>query len=423
MQSSDDKKQNLVILGGGWGGFRLLKGIDLNKYNVFVVTPRNHFLFTPLLPGSAAGTVEFRSIIEPLRRARVHPDYHFFEASCEEIDTANQTVDCSPLNKGDPHFTLKYDKLVVAVGCDVNTFNIPGVKEHSYFMKELGDARRVRSKLIENFERASNPNTPVHLKEQLLHIVVVGAGPTGVELSAEIHDLITQDLRRYFPPETIVDVRMTILEASETLLGAFDSTLQKQTMKVFMRDGIKVRLHKKVQQVLDKNTLLLDDGSKVECGMIIWSAGIQARELLMKGHETLPIDPRSRKLLVDDSLKVKGFDNVYAMGDCSMIESRPLAATAQVAQQQGKYLSKLLNNDKYDKQFIYHHQGLMAYIGDYRAVTELGEKQHKHKFGGYLAWIFWRSAYLTKLVSFKNKVLVPFNWMITFFFGRDISRF
>ena len=171
MQSSDDKKQNLVILGGGWGGFRLLKGIDLNKYNVFVVTPRNHFLFTPLLPGSAAGTVEFRSIIEPLRRARVHPDYHFFEASCEEIDTANQTVDCSPLNKGDPHFTLKYDKLVVAVGCDVNTFNIPGVKEHSYFMKELGDARRVRSKLIENFERASNPNTPVHLKEQLLHIV------------------------------------------------------------------------------------------------------------------------------------------------------------------------------------------------------------------------------------------------------------
>ena len=284
LTSVNNKKQNLVILGGGWAGFRLLKTIDLEKYNVFVITPRNHFLFTPLLPGSAAGTVEFRSIIEPLRRARVHSDFHFFEASCEEVDTVNRVVMCQSNHAEDPKFAIQYDKLVVAVGCDVNTFNIPGVKEHCYFMKELKDARRVRSKLIENFERASNPNTPVHLKEQLLNIVVVGAGPTGVELSAEIHDLINQDLRRYFPPETIVDVRMTILEASDTLLAAFDKSLQKQTMKVFTRDGIKVRLHKKVQRVINENTLVLDDGSTVECGMIIWSAGIQARELLRKEH-------------------------------------------------------------------------------------------------------------------------------------------
>jgi NADH:ubiquinone reductase (non-electrogenic) len=301
----------------------------------------------------------------------------------------------------------------------VNTFNIPGVKDYAFFMKELVDARKVRSRLIENFERASNPNTAVQWRERLLHVVIVGAGPTGIELAAEIHDLIQQDLKKYFPEDILLDVRMTVLEASETVLSAFDTSLQKMTMKLFKRQGIKIRTGKKVQAVKDEFTVELTDGSVVECGMVIWSAGIQARQLLMKGQVPLPLEPRQKKIIVDDHLRVQGYSDIYAMGDCAVVESKPLAATAQVAQQQGKYLAKIINSGSEDKPFIYHHQGLMAYIGNFHAITEISSV----KWGGYLSWILWRSAYFTRLVSWKNKILVPFNWMVTFLFGRDISRF
>ena len=167
-QSANKKKQNLVILGSGWAGFRLIKKIDLEKYNVNVVTPRNHFLFTPLLPGSACGTVELRSIIEPVRRAVHHEDYHYYEGKAVAVDTENQRVICKPNYENDPNFTLPYDKLVVAVGCDVNDFGIKGVKDYTFPLKEISHARTIRQQIIQCFERASNPSTPVHLRETLL---------------------------------------------------------------------------------------------------------------------------------------------------------------------------------------------------------------------------------------------------------------
>ncbi len=156
-----------------------MKDIDLNYYDVSVVTPRNHFLFTPLLPSTASGTLSFRSIIEPIRRARKE-EYHYFEATCEKIDAKEKKVVCKPLFASDPIFELHYDHLIIGIGNDVNYMNVKGAKENAFPLKEIWHARKVRTHIVDCFERASNPNTPIHLRELLTHFVIVGAGATGL---------------------------------------------------------------------------------------------------------------------------------------------------------------------------------------------------------------------------------------------------
>ncbi|KAL9649464.1 hypothetical protein ABK040_000703 [Willaertia magna] len=421
-QQQQEKKQNVVVLGSGWAGFRVVKDLDLTKYNLYLVTKRNHFLFTPLLTGAASGTVELRSIIEPVRKARKDESYHFYEGKATSLDTEKKIVYCKSNYDTDPDFQLNYDKLIIAIGCDTNDFGIPGVAEYTLPLKEIHDARRIRNKIISLFERAANPATPVHMRETLLHFVVVGAGATGVEYSAELNDLI-RDLSRSFPPEIMDEVRLTVIEAGQTVLSAFDESLQKYTQKVFRRNRIRIKTSMGVAKVINENKLILRDGSEMECGAIIWSAGIKPRhiDIVNDGQQQVnwPIH-KNQKIIVDDHLRVKGFKDIFALGDISFIENIPLAATAQVAQQQGKYVARKLNGIILDDQpFIYHHQGQLAYIGNYRAISQVGALHA----GGVLSWVFWRSAYLTKLVSIRNKIGVMFDWAKTFIFGRDISRF
>jgi NADH:ubiquinone reductase (non-electrogenic) len=196
--------------------------------------------------------------------------------------------------------------------------------------------------------------------------------------------LIEQDLYKNFPEEIHLDVQMTVLEASPTVLSAFDESLQQYTQKFFRRQRIVIKTGTSVKELKDCNTVVLADGSTLKCGMVIWSAGIGPRKLLGMIKEKIPVDEKWKKIPVDDFLRVKGFDDIFAMGDCAVVESKPLAATAQVAQQQGKYLANLLNKDAHTseeiggennqvlKPFFYRHQGLMAYIGRFHAVTEVG---------------------------------------------------
>lgn len=382
------KKQKLVVLGGGWAGYRLIKGINLNLFDVTVVSPRNHFLFTPLLASASVGTLEFRDITEPLASARNNnEDYHYLNASVKLIDKQRKIVECHTEYINEKPFELKYDKLVVAVGCDVNTMGVPGVQENALFLKELRDARWIRYKIIECFEHASTPNVSEQERERLLRFVIVGAGPTGVEASAEIYDFINQDLKKLFPREYL-DVKITILEAAGNVLSMFDENLQDYARKRFQRLSIKVKTGTKVKEI-QKNCVILDDGSRIECGFVLWSAGIQPRKLLSLEERSpgLPKDKRSR-LIVNTHLEVNGEDSIYAMGDCSVIEGKELAQTAQVAQQEGKYLAYKLNYEaknktKYQEPFVYHHYGKMAYLGNYRAVFDTDNAKVK----GFASWV------------------------------------
>jgi NADH:ubiquinone reductase (non-electrogenic) len=407
-------KPSVVVLGTGFAGFSFIKRVDLKSLAVTVVSPRNYFLFTPLLPSTTVGTIEFRSIIEPVRAARKGITY--YHASCTGIDGHGRTITCEGVFDKRP-FSLAFDYLVIAVGGRSNTYNIAGVEEHALFLKDLADARLIRQRIIANFEQAANPAVPEEERRRLLHFVVVGGGPTGVEFAAEMHDFLTEDLRKSFRALMPL-VRITVLEASDHILNSFDAMLSDYTLRLFQRQRIDVRTQSLVTRV-EEGAIYLQDGAKIPCGLVIWSTGIGPVALVQSLDA--PKDQYGR-ILVDEFLRVEGFSSVYAAGDCATIRGNVVPATAQVAQQQGTYLAAELlhrSRGKPAKPFRYRHYGMLAYIGSGRALADLAAYKGK----GFSTWLFWRSAYLTKLVSLKNKMLVLFDWFKTFVFGRDISRF
>jgi NADH:ubiquinone reductase (non-electrogenic) len=173
-------KRRLIVLGSGFAGFSLVKSVDTASYDVAIVSPRNHFLFTPLLPSTTVGTIEFRSIIEPIRGARKGIEY--YQASCTSVDPQRNVIGCRHA-VDEREFSLPYDVLVIAVGAENNTYGIPGVAEHALFLRELADARAIRQRIIECFERASIPEMEESERSSLLRFLVVGGGPTGVEFA------------------------------------------------------------------------------------------------------------------------------------------------------------------------------------------------------------------------------------------------
>jgi NADH:ubiquinone reductase (non-electrogenic) len=403
-------RQHIVILGSGFAAFSLLKRLPAKRFDVTVVSPRNHFLFTPLLPSTTVGTLEFRSIIEPIRVVR--QGIAFYLAEAVAIDAGARRVLCRAALDAQP-FAMEYHALVIAVGADNQTHDIPGVRENALFLKELADARAIRQRIIECFERASTPGLSGDERRRLLRFVVVGGGPTGVELAAELHDFVRDDLSRWYP-ERAPEARITVVEAQSVLLGAFHSALAAYALRLFRREGIEVLTHSKVKEV-SPDAIRLHDGMEIPCGLVVWSTGLGPRPFVRALD--FPKD-HGQRLLTDRHFRVKGQSDIYAIGDCSVVEGENFPATAQA----GRYLAFSLSraaSGKSARPFRYRHLGMLAYVGRHRALADL-PSLHAH---GMAAWLFWRSAYLTRLVSLKNKMLVLFDWFKTLLFGRDVSRF
>jgi NADH:ubiquinone reductase (non-electrogenic) len=411
---TDNQKPRLLVLGTGFAAFSLLRSLDKKMFATTVVSPRNHFLFTPLLPSTTVGTLEFRSIIEPVRRRLPHVRY--FQARCTAVDLVKNEAAFTTMQEG-LSFRLSFDILVIAVGAINNTYNIPGVDQHALFLKELVDARAIRERIIDRLERAAQPFVTDAERRQLLHIVVVGGGPTGVEFAAEVHDFVREDLRKPYA-SLIPDVSITILEAGPSILSTFDAVLARYTSRLFRRQQINVRVNSPVVRI-DPTTITLRDGETLPYGICVWSTGVGPTPFV----DSLPFaKTKTRRLLTDEFFRIKGSAVVYALGDCAAFETFELPATSQVAQQEGYYLAKALKRScagRPVRPFRYHHYGMLAYIGSNRALADLATVKGR----GLATWIFWRSAYLTKLVSLKNKILVLFDWCKTLVFGRDISRF
>jgi len=403
----------LLIIGTGFAAFSLIKEIDVDRYQVTIVSPRNHFLFTPLLPSTTVGTVEFRSIMEPIRTSRKGIRFH--QGFCVRIDSEQSVAYCEGKFKRTP-FEVDFDTLIIAVGAKSNTFGIPGVEQHAKFLKEISDAHQIRHQIIQCFERASKPDRPVQDFDWLLHFVVVGGGPTGVEFAAEMSDFLRQDLSKWFP-ELMPYVKITLLEAKEDILTAFDVSLSSYTTRHFARQHIRVRTNAAVKKV-QSNAVILDNDEEIPFGLLVWSTGNGPTSVVADAGLSLD----GGRLIVDEKFLVLNSENIYAVGDCAIIEGNPLPPTAQVAQQQGAHLAKVLNkalDGVACAPFKYKHRGMMAYVGQRKALVDTKNVQGK----GFGTWLFWRSAYLTKLMSWKNKMLVVVDWIRTFIFGRDISQF
>jgi NADH dehydrogenase FAD-containing subunit len=410
------RRPRLLILGSGFAAFGLLKRVDLRAYDVTVVSRRNHFLYTPLLPSTAVGTVEFRTIIEPIRRSR--PGARCLLGEAESLDPTGRSVRCrSP--DGEVAWDQPYDVLAIGVGAEGNTFGVPGVREHACPLKELADARVIRERVIATLERASLPGLGEEERQRLLHFVAVGAGPTGVRFAAELHDLLAADLPRSYP-ELVARVRITLLEAGPAMLSAYDATLREYAARQFRRDGVEVRTGSPVSEVGPAG-LRLRSGEEVPAGLVLWSAGFAPTPFVAG----LPFArDRAGRLVTDDRLRVLGHEDVFALGDCACPKGRDLPQLAQVAEQQGRYLGDALNRrtaGRASGPFAWRSLGIGSFLGAGRAVVESAGRRRKH--AGFWAYQLWRSAVFTRLVSPKNKILVPMDRLRAFVFGRDLSKF
>ncbi|KAJ3394586.1 NADH:ubiquinone oxidoreductase [Entophlyctis sp. JEL0112] len=438
----DHSKETIAILGTGWGSTSLLKDIDTDNYNVVLVSPRAYFLFTPLLPSCTVGTVELRSVMQPIRfitRLKKR-QILFVEGSCTDIDPDAKliTVEDSSEIKGTVSTKqIKYDYLVVGVGAENATFNIPGVKEFACFLKEAWDARKIRTQLLDCLESASFPGQPEEEINRLLHMVVVGGGPTGIEYAAELHDFLEDDIRKWYP-DIAGRFKITLVEAMPHVLPAFSNELISYTEKTFAENKVDILNNTAVKKVNQKDIVVLNKNKELETipyGLLVWATGNTARPLVADLMKKLgpTAQPQRRGLSVDEHLVVNGSKGtIYALGDCTATK---LAPTAQVATSQGTYLAKhfaLLSELKKKngnesqseivpkiEPFVYNHMGSLAYIGSDKAIADFPFNFH---LSGAMTYFLWRSVYLSELYSFRNRVLVGFDWLKCKIFGRDIGR-
>ncbi len=404
----------VVVAGCGFAGFSLLRRLSADRFDLTLVTPRNYFLFTPLLPSAATGSVEFRSIVEPARR-RLRA-VRVLEGRATSVDWEARSL-AARSAVGDLPFGVPFDLLVVAVGSRSADFGVPGVREHAVGFTSVEDARAVRRRILEQFAFASVPGLGEEEIDTSLRFVVCGGGPTGVEVAAEIHDLLEEELARAFP-SLAHRARVVLVEAGGRLLAAFDDALSDYASRHFRREGIEVRTGSPVRAI-GAGRVELSGGESIRCGLTVWAAGTEpdpfVREL------GAPLDRRGR-VVVDSSFAVPSRPGVFAVGDCAAFGDPPLPATAQVAQKQGAHLAGVLvalERGRKPTPFHYRSLGMLTYIGGRRALADLPGV----KWSGWGAWLFWRSVYVTRLVSLSNKAKVLFDWLKARLFGRDLARF
>ena len=272
----ENGRKTLVILGTGWGGYSLLKNIDKKLFDVIVISPRNHFLFTPLLASTTVGTLEFRSIIEPVRNTKFRDDHHFQLAEAIELHADKHIVVCeSVLNN--KKYEISYDKLAIAVGAKSNTFNVPGVEKYAFFLKEIADARAIRNKILTNFELSVHPNITSDEEKRLLHIVICGGGPTGVEFGAELYDFLHEDVSRLYSQEKD-KVQVTLVEPHQ-ILPSFDKKLRAFAEKKIQQRSRFNLIQSGVVEV-DERSVMLQDGTVIPCGLVVWSTGLAPRPFI-----------------------------------------------------------------------------------------------------------------------------------------------
>ncbi|KAF6256151.1 pyridine nucleotide-disulfide oxidoreductase-domain-containing protein, partial [Scenedesmus sp. NREL 46B-D3] len=486
----DTGRQRLVVLGTGWAAARLLRDIDPRLYDITVVSPRNHMVFTPLLASTTVGTLEARSValhITTIQKALQQPQNQYVQAEATAVFPDRQLIEACSVDG--LRFYINYDKLAICTGSQGSTFGIPGVEQHAHFLRDVRHAEAIRGKLIENIARAGVPGRPVDDYNRLLHVVIVGGGPTGVEVAGELSNLVNRDLRHIYPDRAKA-MRVTVVEAKE-LLGTFDGSLREYAARKLVAQGVKLR--KGVVKHVEEGCLTLTDDTVIPFGLCIWSTGVgptpftlslpfaktKVGRIAVDGYMRVLAPPLQEEgqaghvRAEGDAVGVKGqaaaaakqnpssrsttttianlhpVPHIYALGDCCANTDSPLPSLAQVAEQQGKYLASVLNAEARNlnptlgegggaqgagsagelQPFKYRHLGSMATVGGTSAILQLGGPD-SFKIGtrrgvsiaGFLSWVAWRSAYLTRLGTFRARIQVAFDWTITLLFGRDLSR-
>lgn len=399
-----EKLQHIVIIGGGFAGLNLAKELDKNKFRVTILDKNNFHSFPPLFYQIASSGLEPSSISFPFRREMrrlKNTNYHFGEVL--EIDSKNSTVRTQ-------FETIKYDQLVIASGTTNNFFNQPELKEKVHTLKSTAEAIRLRNEILDRLERACI-TTDRERRRQLLSFVVVGGGPSGVEVAGALGEMKRYILNKEYPEIDIDDVRVILIEGTDRFLRTMSERASHDAKVYLGHLMIETRLNCMMKSY-ENNVLHLSTGEEIYCETLIWTAGITGNKINGISDDSIT---RGNRYIVGSNCKIKGYDNIYALGDIAYLEdeSHPngYPQVAQVAIQQAKHLAKQLNTGA-DTAFKYVNKGSMATIGRNRAVCDL-------KFAylyGRPAWATWMFIHLISILGMRNKVNVLINWVWAYLF-------
>ncbi|KAK8208007.1 hypothetical protein M8818_004045 [Zalaria obscura] len=324
-------KPKLVVLGTGWGSVALLKNLNPEDYHVTIVSPSNYFLFTPMLPSATVGTLELRSLVEPVRRITARVKGHFLKGTAEDIEFSAKLVEVSAIGPDGEkqHFYLPYDKLVVGVGSITNPHGVKGL-ENCHFLKDISDARLIRNQVVRNLETACLPTTPDEERRRLLSFVVSGGGPTGVEFAAELFDMLNEDLCKYYPRILRNEISVHVIQSRGHILNTYDEALSRFAEARFAHDQVEVLTNSRVKEV-QKDRILFsqkdENGNVVTkelpMGFCLWSTGVAQTEFCQRLAKKLDGQNNRHALETDAHLRLIGapLGDVYAVGDCSTVQN------------------------------------------------------------------------------------------------------
>lgn len=397
-------QERVVIVGGGFAGLTLAKELRKSNYLVVLVDKNNYHQFQPLFYQVATAGLEPSSIIYPLRKMfQRNPNIFIRVTEVTKIETEKNRVLTT-------HGILNYDHLVLAHGADTNYFGNKQVEENVIPMKSVSEALALRNTLFDDFESALTSDDPEE-KQALLDIVIVGGGPTGVEVAGALAEMRKHIIPKDYPELDSKDVGIHLIQGADCLLKGMSEEASQAALEFLENLGVEVKLSSYVKDY-DGETMTMADGSRLAAKKVIWAAGIKGNTI-----EGLPESSigNGNRIKVNKQHQVDGFDNVYALGDIATMidEANPYGhpQVAQVAIQQAESLAKIFKK-KSTKPFTYKDLGSMATIGRRRAVVDLP----KWKFQGTFAWLTWLFVHIIQLIGFKNKLFVFFNWVWNYMF-------
>lgn len=327
----DSNLPHLVIVGSGWGAIACMRHIDPNKYNITMVSPTNHFLFTPLLPSAAVGTLSLDSLMEPVRDMCRKNRTRYVAAAANDINFDDRLLEVrsDSVDGGSVNFYIPYDEIVIATGAKANTHGVRGL-EYCHQFKTALDAQNLKESICRNLEMASLPSTSEEERKRLLSFVICGGGPTGVEVAAEIYDLLREDIIERFPKLLINHSSVHIIQSRSAILNTYDEKISEFAMDRFARDGIDLQVNARVEEVRPGSVLYsqrMPDGSKqvfeLPSGLTLWTTGITTTRFTQKVRDKLKEAQRNLRALETDSYchVIGAPGGVYAIGDCATVRT------------------------------------------------------------------------------------------------------
>ena len=397
----------VVIIGGGFAGLSLAKSLCRKEVQVVLIDKHNYHTFQPLLYQVSTGGLEPDSIAYPIRKVlQGFPDFYFRLAEVEQVDPEKKTIVTSI-------GPLEYDSLVIAAGTETNFFGNASLEENSMAMKTIPQSLNLRSLILQNFENALLTDD-LHQRDALMNFVIVGGGPTGVELAGALAEIKKGILPKDYPDLDTRRAQINLVQGASRLLPAMSEQASKKA-EDFLEDlGVHVWKGLRVTEY-DGWTANTNDKTQFETAALIWAAGVKGVRL--EGLTQASCQGKGGRLKVDTFNQVEGYQDIYAIGDIAEMSSEELPyghpMMAQPALQQGRHLGKNLVaklEGKAMKPFVYNDKGSMATIGRNKAVVDLP----KFRFQGIFAWYVWMFVHLYFLIGFRNRVVVFINWVYNY---------